>query len=82
MIKIFASHAKFPVSIATVWTIIRTPLPTTKITKATKGIFILFNFVIFVSFVVKFAFSSLVAALPRSVSAVQALSQYNQKKQD
>jgi F0F1-type ATP synthase membrane subunit b/b' len=42
---------------------------TTKHTKATKvsdiDIFKLLNFVLFVTFVVKFAFSSLVAALPR-----------------
>jgi hypothetical protein len=78
-LKVFASGAKFPVSIATAWTIIRTPLLTTKITKATKvsdlDIFKLLNFVLFVTFVVKFAFSSLVAALPRWGSAVNALSQ-------
>ena len=48
---------------------------TTKHTEATKvsdiDIFKLLNFVLFVTFVVKFAFSSLVAALPRGVSVVK-----------
>jgi len=49
----------------------RTPLLTTKITKDTKVSEILvLNFVLFVSFVVKTVFTTLVAAQPRWVAAV------------
>jgi hypothetical protein len=51
--KILAACASFPVVISTAWTLARTPLLTTKITKDTKVAEILFlNFVRFVSFVV------------------------------
>jgi hypothetical protein len=51
--KVFAARGNFLVAIPTAWTVPRTPLLTTKITKDTKVSEILFlNFVLFVSFVV------------------------------
>ena len=52
--KAFAACANFPLAIPAAWTMTRTPLLTTKITKDTKVSEILFlNFVLFVSFVVQ-----------------------------